>query len=147
MDMSMPMSTPMPASSMQMTFFQSTTTPLYSLSWTPSTQAGYAGTCIFLLLLALLFRALLGGQHLLEQRWLDRELNRRYVVVQGKPTEAESIDSDAQAKSGTLVTEMGVEERVKVVRRASRGVVPWRVSVDVPRAAYGTVVAGIGYLL
>ena len=41
-----------------MTFFTSTSTPLFSLSWSPSTAGQYAGTCIFLIVLAALFRAL-----------------------------------------------------------------------------------------
>lgn len=46
-------------SSMAMTFFTSTSTPLYSQSWTPTTTAQYTGTCIFLVAFAAIFRALL----------------------------------------------------------------------------------------
>ncbi|PVH69991.1 hypothetical protein DL98DRAFT_521861 [Cadophora sp. DSE1049] len=46
-------------SSMAMTFFTSSTTPLYSLSWTPSSPGQYAGTCIFLIFLSAIFRGLL----------------------------------------------------------------------------------------
>ncbi|KAL3418480.1 low affinity copper transporter [Phlyctema vagabunda] len=45
--------------SMAMTFFTSSTTPLYSMAWTPSTDGQYAGTCIFLIAFAAVFRALL----------------------------------------------------------------------------------------
>ncbi|RMZ74288.1 Ctr copper transporter [Pyrenophora seminiperda CCB06] len=54
----MPMSTAMSMSSMSMTFFTSTSTPLFALSWKPSTAGQYAGTCIFLIILSALFRAL-----------------------------------------------------------------------------------------
>jgi hypothetical protein len=42
-----------------MTFFTSTSTPLYSSSWTPASTGQYAGTCIFLIAFAAIFRALL----------------------------------------------------------------------------------------
>ncbi|CAG8952715.1 hypothetical protein HYFRA_00008959 [Hymenoscyphus fraxineus] len=44
---------------MAMTFFTSTVTPLYSLSWSPDSAGKYAGTCIFLIAFATIFRALL----------------------------------------------------------------------------------------
>lgn len=111
-----------------------------------STSA-YAGTCIFLIVLAALFRGLIAGKHLLEHYWLDNELSRRYISVRGIPSEAERISADDAGKTGTLVTERGVEEHVRVVRRRRKGVAPWRLSVDLPRAAYVTVMGGVGYLL
>ena len=131
-----------------MSVFQiSTSTPLYSTAWTPTSTGSYAGTCIFLILFAVLFRGLLAGKQSLEQRWLDVELNRRYVSIRGKPTESERISSDGDAKNGTLITERGVEEHVRVVRRKRHGGSAWRFSVDLPRAAYVTVMVGVGYLL
>ena len=46
-----------------------------------------------------------------------------------------------------LVTANGVEERVRVVRRAGRETAPFRLSVDVPRALLVVVIAGVAYLL
>ncbi|CZS91304.1 uncharacterized protein RAG0_01998 [Rhynchosporium agropyri] len=46
-------------SSMAMTFFTSSTTPLFSMSWVPKTAGQYTGTCIFLILLSAIFRGLL----------------------------------------------------------------------------------------
>ncbi|KAL8938541.1 MAG: hypothetical protein Q9216_003845 [Gyalolechia sp. 2 TL-2023] len=129
------------------TFFSSTSTTLFSSAWTPRTTGAYAGTCLFLILLGAVFRGLAAGKHALEHRWLDQELNRRYVAVRGKPTEAERISLDSESKNATLITERGVEERVKVVRKARRTITPWRLSVDLPRAAYATLIAGVGYLL
>ncbi|KAI4184737.1 MAG: hypothetical protein L6R41_004532 [Letrouitia leprolyta] len=137
----------MPMSSMVSAFYTSTSTTLFFSSWTPESTGAYAGTCIFLILLAAIFRGLAAGKHALEHRWLDEELNRRYVAVRGKPTEAERINSDSGSKNATLITERGVEEHVKVVRKARRTITPWRLSVDVPRAAYATLMAGVGYLL
>lgn len=130
-----------------MVFVTSTSTPLYSMSWKPTNTGAYAGTCIFLILLAVIFRGLFAGKHLLEHYWLDKELSRRYISVRGISTEAERISTDETGKTGTLVTERGVEEHVRVVRRQRKGVAPWRFSVDLPRAAYVTVMSGVGYLL
>lgn len=132
---------------MAMTFFTSTHTPLYSNSWTPTTTAAYAGTCIFLILLATLFRTSFALSHRLERYWLDRHLNRRYVVVAGRPSEKVRVSGDADARSALLVSAAGVEEDVRVVRRHLRATPPWRLSVDLPRALIVTVVAGMGYLL
>jgi len=54
---SMSMPTTMP-----MTFFASTTTPLYTAAWEPKTSSQYALTCLFLLLLCVVFRALLAAR-------------------------------------------------------------------------------------
>jgi hypothetical protein len=47
---------------MPMTFFTSTTTPLYTTAWKPSTPSHYALTCLFLVLLCIVFRALLAAR-------------------------------------------------------------------------------------
>ena len=84
-----------------------------------------------------------------EKRWADRDRNRRYVTVANasRPSVADSVNSDPNAKNAMLVSERGVEESVRVVARHTRAVMPWRLSVDLPRAALQTVVAGTGYLL
>ena len=115
--------------------------------WTPTTAGGYAGTCIFLIILGSIFRSLFAAKAILEQRWLAQARNRRYVLVKGKSTEAGRIDSDPDAKTASLITARGVEESVKVVRTNARGAAPFRLSVDVPRAALVMVIAGVGYLL
>ncbi|CAK7236610.1 hypothetical protein SBRCBS47491_009697 [Sporothrix bragantina] len=48
----------MDMSEMSMTFFYSLITPLFSTAWTPSNTGQYAGTCIFLIILAVIHRAL-----------------------------------------------------------------------------------------
>jgi hypothetical protein len=122
-------------------------TPLYSNSWTPTSAGSYAGTCIFLIALAAILRGLIAFKAIVEQRWIAQARNRRYVVVKGKTTEAGKIDNDPDAKDASLITAQGVEEPVKVVRAYARGAVPFRLSVDVPRAAIVLVVAGVTYLL
>ncbi len=132
---------------MMMSVFQTDqATPLYSTAWTPGSTGAYAGTCIFLILLACLFRALLAFKAWQENRWLDAELNRRYVVVQGRPTLGETVSHDSLAKRMTL-TENGVEEDVLVLKKKHTHLRPWRLSVDPIRALLDTVIAGVGYLL
>lgn len=141
----MDMSSSMP--SMPVVFTNAHNTPLYSASWTPNSPGAYAGTCIFLIGLATFLRGLIAFKSITERGWMSRAQKRRYVVVQGMTTEAERIEADPDAKNASLITVQGVEEPVKVVRAYQRGAVPFRLSVDVPRAAIMVVIAGIGYLL
>ncbi|KIV85428.1 hypothetical protein PV11_01124 [Exophiala sideris] len=144
MDMSSSDST---MSSMTMIFTNAHNTPLYSNSWTPNSSGAYAGTCIFLIILAMLLRLLFAAKAVCEQRWLIAAQARRYVLVRGRTTEAGRIDQDPDAKTGSLITANGVEENVKVVAAKSGNVVPFRLSVDIPRAGLTTIIAGISYLL
>lgn len=137
---------PAAAAGHPLSFTTSTTTPLYSSHWSPHTTGSYAGACIFLLVLAVFFRSLFALKRLLEVRWLDAAVSRRYVVVAGQTPESERMARDPDAKSATLTTN-GVEESVKVVHRPAKVVQPWRFSVDLPRAALTTVIVGVGYML
>lgn len=83
----------------------------------------------------------------MERHWLAIHLNRRYITVAGKGTEASKIDSDPDAKIASLVTAQGVEESVKVVHNVTHGPIPWRFSVDLPRALLFLCIAGTSYLL
>ena len=134
-------------SSMDIVFTNSHSTPLYSNSWTPSSGGAYAGTCIFLIILAAILRVLFAGKAYLEAKWLAKARNRRYVLVKGKTSEAGKIEMDEDAKTGSLITVQGVEESVKVVRATSRTVMPFRLSVDLPRAGIVMVITGVAYLL
>lgn len=132
---------------MTMVFTNSHTTPLYSTSWTPNSAGSYAGTCIFLIVLASILRCVIAFKSIVEQQWLAKARNRRYVLVKGKTTEAGKIDADPDAKTGSLITAQGVEERVKVIRAANHGAVPFRLSIDLPRALIVLVIAATTYLL
>ncbi|KAI3320791.1 Ctr copper transporter [Xylariaceae sp. AK1471] len=121
-------------------------TALYSDAWTPNTPGAYAGTIIFLIFLGAFFRLLLAGKALAETRWLDAEMKRRYVVVQGKQPISEQISRDDLSKRMTL-SENGIEEDVFVVQRRQQIHRPFRLSIDPLRAGLDTVIAGVGYLL
>lgn len=131
---------------MAMTFFGGTGTPLYSMQFTPTTTGAYAGACIFLIILTMLYRSLYALRAVLENRWTNAAIQRRYVVVADRTPEAERIRSDEDAKTAVM-TANGIEEEVKIVYRPTRGAQPWRFSVDLPRAALATVTSGVGYLL
>ncbi|KAF9884476.1 hypothetical protein FE257_001737 [Aspergillus nanangensis] len=133
--------------SMTMIFFNAHNTPLYSTQWTPSSTGSYAGTCIFLIILSIIGRLLVAFKALMERHWLATHLNRRYVAIAGKSTEAGRIDGDPDAKTASLVTAQGVEESVKVVRSTSHQPLPFRFSVDLPRAFLFLCITGVSYLL
>jgi len=128
-------------------FFNSMDTPLYSNAWTPTSAGTYAGTCIFLICFAAIFRGLLAAKAIMEQRWLDAEMARRYIVVAGKQSFSERLVHDPEAKDMVLSAN-GVEENVRVVARSRVGNArPWRFTVDPLRALMDVVIAGVGYLL
>ena len=129
-----------------MTFFTSTLTPLYSVMWTPNSAGQYAGTCIFLIILATVFRGLLAVKAWKETAWLDAEFNRRYVSVVGKLPKSERIASDSDSKR-MILTENGIEEDVMVVKKRSMAIRPWRLTTDPIRAVMDTIIAGVSYLL
>jgi hypothetical protein len=116
---------------MMMVFNTAITTPLYSLSWTPSTTAQYAGTCIFLIVLAVIFRGLLAFKSVLERKWLVAELNRLYVSEGGRMRITSKKDDDEKINFNP----------------AGPCLRPWRFSTDGPRAMLDTVVVGVAYLL
>lgn len=106
----------------------------------------YAGTCIFLIVLAIIGRLLLAARSIQEARWLDKDMKRRYVATQGKLPLSDRISQDTLSKPMTL-TANGVEENVMVMGSAGGIVRPWRFSVDPVRAVMDTVIVGVGYLL
>jgi copper transporter 1 len=138
--------TMMMASDMAMVFFNSHTTPLYSMGWMPTGPAGYAGTCIFLIFLAISMRLLMVTKAMLEIRWHDQALQRRYITVEGQKPLSERIVSDPSSK-GAVLSANGVEERVRIMINPGPSVSAWRFSTDLPRALLVTVMAGVGYLL
>lgn len=126
-------------------FSTGTGTPLYFSTSIPMSISAYTGTCILLIVLAVIFRFLIVFKSVLENRWIDAEFNRRYIVTR-KANSKERISSDPDSKRA-LLTENGVEEDVMVVRKHIKRARPWSITTDGPRAAIDTVIAGILYLL
>ena len=85
--------------------------------------------------------------HVLEAKWHDRAVHRRYIHVAGE--HADGLPASEKSDEATL-TVRGMDERVKVIRtptQAGLQITPWRFSTDLPRAGIFTVQAGVGYLL
>ncbi|KAI4163558.1 MAG: hypothetical protein LQ342_002830 [Letrouitia transgressa] len=126
---------------MSMVFTTSTSTPLYSLAWTPNSTGKYAGTCIFLIIFAFIYRALIVGKSILQRRRLEKERTRRVPVRKSAsaspPAEPDNPDTK---RTKTASDNSGVQ-------RSTFAVKPWRFSVELPRAAYNTLTTGVGYLL
>lgn len=117
------------------TLFASTSTPLFSTKWTPSTTGQYAGLCIFIIILAVFFRGLFSYRAIQERINInhDIELKRRPIIDATKKKDEERATLD--------------ERDIGAGNRKRRGNVPWRITTDVPRALLDTVIAGVGYLL
>lgn len=132
-------------SMMNMAFFTATNTPLYAESWTPTSAGAYAGTCIFLIILAIILRAIFVAKAYLDAKALEASMKRRYVVVEGE-SGTDKIANDSSSMTGILTTN-GVAENVRLVQAPVKHIQPFRFSVDLPRAAIMTVAAAVGYLL
>jgi hypothetical protein len=130
---------------MQMAFFTATNTQLYSKAWTPQNAGQYAGTCIFLIFLAITLRAIFTAKSFLDARAMESALKRRYVVVAGEKGLGATAN-DSSSMTGILTTN-GMQEDVRVVSAPVKTTQPWRFSVDLPRAALMTLATGVGYLL
>ncbi|KZL77843.1 low affinity copper transporter, partial [Colletotrichum tofieldiae] len=118
---------------MAMTFFEAVKTPLYSDAWTPGNEGQYAGTCIFLVVLASILRLLLAVKPVLEERFW------RNLPTYDTDKDAESspyVESVEPGKAGVVVRKDFVERW--------KG---WRAGAAAARATYEVIIGGIGYLL
>lgn len=134
MDMGMDMggSSMMSSAEMAMVFFQSVTTPLYSIAWTPQGQGSYAGTCIFLIVLALLHRILIALRSIIFDS--NPGLHRHSKAIS-------SSDSDDYPGSRSDLELMGGQFRTQWNSH------PFKVATETFRALLEVVIGGIGYLL
>ena len=113
------MTTMMGMDSMAMTFFTSTSTPLYSMSWMPNSTGQYAGTCIFLIAFAAIFRALLAVRVKFFEV-LAVVKHRRRGELMYSYTDTKSTSSEVR---------------------------PWRACEAVMLGFMDVILAGLGYLL
>ncbi|KAJ5772276.1 hypothetical protein N7520_002805 [Penicillium odoratum] len=120
----------MSMSDMSMTFFTSFKTPLYSEDWTPTSKGTYAGTCIFLIVLAVILRVLIAVRPVLEGRlWTDGISHGSEPLI-GEHDRQKHIS--------------GVQKSFQELgRRWSR----WRVNPAAGRATFELILAGVAYLL
>ncbi|KAJ8115033.1 hypothetical protein ONZ43_g4762 [Nemania bipapillata] len=123
----------MTSEDMAMVFFQNMVTPLYSLAWTPNSTHAYAGTCIFLIVLAVIHRALMAFRSLA----FDGNPNliaRAHISSDKEPLVSERIQPPRIGSLGQQLRE-----------RRSRH--PFLVSVEIGRSLLEVFIGGVGYLL
>ena len=109
---------------MGMVFHSSVTgDALFGPKWVPMSTAGYVGTLFFLAALGLIFRGLVSGKFALESYWRRKFAGLEVVVT-------DKVGDQTVIRDGT-----------------TKGRLHWRTSVDIPRAFYQLVLAGISYLL
>jgi solute carrier family 31 (copper transporter), member 1 len=116
--------------SMAMTFFYSSSTPLYSMSWTPTSIGQYAGTCIFLIVLATIFRGLLAVRIHFDTLLFAF---RRHRDPDEPAVAYINVDTSMAGKGGCAV--------------AANGVRPWRTDEAVLRSLLDVILAAVSYLL
>ncbi|KAI0110299.1 Ctr copper transporter family-domain-containing protein [Daldinia grandis] len=135
MDMGMDMggsSIMMSSAEMAMVFFQSVTTPLYSSAWTPQGQGSYAGTCIFIIMLALLHRILIALRSIIFDS--NPGLHRHAKVISSSNSDDyPGVRSDLELMDGQF--------------RAQWNSHPFKVATETFRALLEVIIGGIGYLL
>ena len=108
---------------MAMVFFNSANTPLYTQSWTPKTAGQYAGTCIFLVVLAIVCRAML----VLRCRFpagMEKVHARKHADIFSQPPD--DIDECKQSQAHPR---------------------PWSIKESLFRGVLDTILAGVGHLL
>ena len=125
---------------MTMMFTISARTPLYSESWTPTTDGQYAGTCIFLIALAVIERFLLALRPILESRvWCN---NTHHASDDDKLLAHHHHPGqyvDPNAVPGGYATIVG--------RDFGKRWSGWKIGTSSARATYELLVSGIAYLL
>lgn len=123
----------MTSEDMAMVFFQNMVTPLYSLAWTPNSTHAYAGTCIFLIVLAVIHRALTVF---------------RSVAFDSNPNLVARARLEADKE--LLVPERAQPPRIGNLGqrlRETRAQHPFLVSVELGRSLLEVFIGGVGYLL
>lgn len=144
---SMPMS--MDMSQMAMTFFTSVTTPLYSTAWTPTSDGVYAGTCVFIIVLAVSHRVLIALRNILSEpaghsaAAAAAAARRRLKAEGGAPQSASSNDGHEE---DVYPSRNGTPSFVYRIRQSMRQN-PFRVASETVRGLAEVFISGIGYLL
>ncbi|KAK9374444.1 Ctr copper transporter family-domain-containing protein [Lipomyces chichibuensis] len=139
MAMAMPTSTEESTSMSSMSFHTSTFDFLFSRKWTPSSRGQYTGTCIFLIVLAVIYRL----THILKHR-TERYINARAQQLAGNIATAH-LKMDVNAGSFEKSTGEATIEPERPLQ--FRNVRPWRVSMDIPLSLIQLVLSGVAYLL
>ncbi|KAK6082591.1 low affinity copper transporter [Seiridium cupressi] len=132
---------------MVMTFFSSAHTSLFSKSWTPTTVAAYAATCIFLLVLAVIMRAMLALKPVLESAMWKPDVNPDpHELLLSEEDCNEELDriKEQHLVRGQEEGASGLQRVLSEVKSRGRG---WRFMSSSSRAVFEVLLAVIGYLL
>ncbi|OTB00398.1 hypothetical protein M426DRAFT_237391 [Hypoxylon sp. CI-4A] len=121
-------------SQMVMTFFFSYTTSLFSKSWTPTNPAQYAGTCIFLIVLAITMRVMLVLKPILERSLWNAAVEPGGELIP---------DDEAGFQKGEIIRPHIKRVYSAVIRRWAA----WRFRTSLSRAIFELLLATVGYLL
>ncbi|XDG09661.1 hypothetical protein ABKA04_009276 [Annulohypoxylon sp. FPYF3050] len=122
-------------SPMSMTFFVSSTTSLFSKAWTPTTSAEYAGTCIFLIVLAVVMRFMLALKPVLEKSIWNSAVGPGGELI---PDEEAGFQKENMPTQSPLMRVYGdIRKRWAV----------WRFNTSLGRACFELSLASVGYLL
>ncbi|KAI1089571.1 Ctr copper transporter family-domain-containing protein [Rostrohypoxylon terebratum] len=122
-------------SPMSMTFFVSSTTSLFFKAWTPTTSAEYAGTCIFLIVLAVVMRFMLALKPIFEKSIWNTAVGPGGELV---PDEEAGFHKEEMPTQSPLMRAYGDIRK----RWAAR-----RFSTSLGRASFELSLAIVGYLL
>ncbi|KAI1451535.1 hypothetical protein F4805DRAFT_471581 [Annulohypoxylon moriforme] len=122
-------------SEMSMTFFVSSTTSLFSKAWTPRSPAEYAGTCIFLIVLAVIMRFMLALKPVLEKSIWHAAVESRGELL---PDEEGSYQKEDMTGRSPLMRVYG-----DIRRRWAA----WRFKTSLSRASFELSLATVGYML
>ncbi|KIN00004.1 hypothetical protein OIDMADRAFT_126242, partial [Oidiodendron maius Zn] len=113
--------------------------------WIPVSEGNYSGTCIFLVVLAFIFRALVSLRSVLKRRGLEAGLRSGCTIISERPSE-KGTNSDLQSAKSPL-KENVEDENVIVVCWPVKVVRPWRFTTGGARAVVDVMTVGVVYLL
>ncbi|KAK9327241.1 Ctr copper transporter family-domain-containing protein [Lipomyces starkeyi] len=123
-----------------MSFHTSKSDFLFATGWTPSSTGQYAGICIFLIVLAVIYRFM----HVLKHR-TERYFSARTRINMGNIATTHHPHTDTDAGS---LEKYAAEATIQAEHPLQfRNVRPWRVSVDVPLSLIQLVLSTVSYLL
>ncbi|KAI1142019.1 hypothetical protein F5Y05DRAFT_369450 [Hypoxylon sp. FL0543] len=125
----------MDGSHMAMTFFSSSTTSLFSQWWTPTSSSEYAGTCVFLIALAVIMRVMLALKPVLEKLLWNTAVGPEGELI---PEDDTGYQKDEMASRSPAM---------RVYDAVRRRWAIWRFKTSLSRASFELSLATVGYLL
>ncbi|ETS83094.1 hypothetical protein PFICI_04970 [Pestalotiopsis fici W106-1] len=133
---------------MAMTFFFSSNTSLFFRSWTPPNAGAYVATCVFLLLLAVLMRAMLALKPILETSvWKPRRGSDSHEMLLSDECcdeDQDRLKEQQHLVRGRDASSSGIQRLRLEIKSRWYG---WRLKSRWLRAMFEMALAILGYLL